>query len=149
MNEARLSHLWLFPPWLGSQALTVTQGSSDITLIPSSTEFKMAQVIKFPIKRWESVQGRGIEQAHWLKPSESPQHTARGGSITTRSNWYTSFVFDLVLLWLLSPSACFSVAAGAHRQFSWASVIESAGIMTRLHESGNLIRQDCGFISIL
>lgn len=51
-------------PWLASQALTVTQGSSDITLLPSSTEFKMAQVIKFPIKRWESVQGRGIEQAH-------------------------------------------------------------------------------------
>lgn len=52
------------PPWLASRALTVTQGSSDITLIPSSTEFKMDQVIKFPIKRWESAQGRGIEQAH-------------------------------------------------------------------------------------
>jgi len=51
-------------PWPASQALTVTQASSDITLIPSPTEFKMAQVIKFPIKRWESVQGRDIEQAH-------------------------------------------------------------------------------------
>lgn len=43
----------------------------------------MAQVIKFPIKRRESVQGRGIEQAHWLKPNESPRHTAEAAAPLT------------------------------------------------------------------
>lgn len=78
----------------------------------------MAQVIKFPVKWWESEQGRGIEQAHWLKPNESPPPPAhrRDGGGDTRRNWSTSFVFDLVVLWRLSPSASFSVAAGAQTQ---------------------------------
>ncbi len=129
--------------WPASQALTVTQGSSDITLIPSSTEFKMAQVIKFPIKRWESVQGRGIERAHWLKPNESPQHTAGAAAalLTVTGTHHLSLIsssFDYCLhqpdsLWQLVPI-----------RLSSAAVVENQSTETQLHESDNPILQDQG-----
>lgn len=134
-------------PWPASQALTVTQGSGDITLIPSSTEFKMAQVIKFPIKRRESVQGRGIEQAHWLKPNESPQCTAAvAAALTVTGTHYLSLISSSFDYCLHQPS---SLAAGAHTQHPSASMIESQSIMTPPHESGNLTWQDTECISIL
>ena len=61
VNEAHTSDFWLFSPWPVSQALTVTQGSSDITLLPPSTEFKMAQVIKFPYREM----GVSARPRHW------------------------------------------------------------------------------------
>lgn len=96
--------------------------------------------------------GVSARPRHWagslIKTKREPSAHCSSGS-STHSNWYTLFVFDLVLLWLLSPSAHFSVAAGAHTQHSSASIIESQSIMTPPHESGNLIRQDKECLSIL
>lgn len=78
--------------------------------------------------------GVSARPRHWagslIKTKREPSARRRGGSRTTHSNWYTSSVFDLVLLWLLSPSARLSVAAGAHTRYCSASVIESQRIMT-------------------
>lgn len=78
--------------------------------------------------------GVSARPRHWagslIKTKREPSARRRGGSRTTHCNWYTSFVFDLILLWLLSPSARLSVAAGAHTRYCSASVIESQRIMT-------------------
>lgn len=102
----------------------------------SSTTFKMAQVIKLPIKRWESVRGRGIEQAHWLKPREP----SAACSSSIHNNWYTLFVF----VWPLPASANFSAAAGARTQHSSAS----SHCSTPPYRCGYLILQVSRFVCI-
>lgn len=56
--------------------------------------------------------GVSARPRHWagslIKTKREPLACCRISSSTTHCYWYTSFVFDLVLLWLLSPLVCFS-----------------------------------------
>lgn len=95
--------------------------------------------------------GVSTRPRHWAgslikTKRESSAHCS--GSSTTHSNWYTSFIFDLVLLWLLSPSDHFYVAAGSQTQHSSASMTKRS-IITLQNESHNIIWKDWKFVSIL
>lgn len=97
--------------------------------------------------------GVSARPRHWADSliktkRESSAHCSGGGGSTTHSNWCTSFVFDLVLLWLLSLSDHFYVAAGSQTVHSSATMTKG-GIITLQSESHNIIWKDWRFVSIL
>lgn len=135
-------------PWPLSQALTVTHRGCDITLLPPSTEFQMAQVIKFPIKRWESAQGRGIEQAHWLKTKPARgTHTAGAAAapLAATGTHHPSLISS-------SFDYCLHQSASPWQLLRWSTPLCSFGNRTPKYnfaaQGVNLVWQEGRLISI-